>query len=185
MRSDALHDRALVRCELAWPLSARASAPRTKGDRKSVELSLVIKQALEAAVLTELMPRSQLDVNIQVLQADGGVRSAANAAVLALADAGVPLRDTMAACSAGYLDGTLPRRQTPRRAAARREVHVAAQPNLEKVVLLQMDNKCAMDVFELIHQLALEGCKVVVGVMRDAMLKRTRALAAARANEAL
>ena len=108
MRSDALHDRALVRCEFSMAsFSTGERRRRTKGDRKSVELSLVIKQALEAAVLTELMPRSQLDVNIQVLQADGGVRSAAiNAAVLALADAGVPLRDTMAACSAGYLDGT-------------------------------------------------------------------------------
>jgi hypothetical protein len=48
-----------------------------------------------------------VDINIQVLQADGGVRAAAiNAAVLAIADAGIPLRDTLAACTAGYLDGT-------------------------------------------------------------------------------
>ena len=40
--------------------------------------------------MTELMPRSQIDVNLVVLQSDGGVRAAAmNAAVLALADAGV------------------------------------------------------------------------------------------------
>ena len=116
MRSDALHDRALVRCEFSMAsFSTGERRRRTKGDRKSVELSLVIKQALEAAVLTELMPRSQLDVNIQVLQADGGVRSAAiNAAVLALADAGVPLRDTMAACSAGYLAHPPPRRRSRR-----------------------------------------------------------------------
>ncbi len=43
---------------------------------------------------------------LQVLQADGGTRCAAiNAALLALADAGVPLRDMVAACAAGYLDG--------------------------------------------------------------------------------
>ena len=79
----------------------------TLGDRKSVELGLVIKQALETAMITELLPRSQVDINIQVLQADGGVRAAAiNAAVLAIADAGIPLRDTMASCAAGYLDGT-------------------------------------------------------------------------------
>ena len=41
------------------------------------------------------------------LQADGGTRCAAiNAALLALADAGVPLRDMVAACAAGYLDKT-------------------------------------------------------------------------------
>ena len=175
------------RCEFSMAsFSTGERRRRTKGDRKSVDEPRD-QQALEAAVLTELMPRSQLDVNIQVLQADGGVRAAAiNAAVLALADAGVPLRDTMAACSAGYLDGTpLLDVNYAEEGGGGPEVHVAAQPNLEKVVLLQMDNKCAMDVFELIHQLALEGCKVVAGVMRDAMLKRTRALAAARANEAL
>lgn len=43
----------------------------------------------------------------RVLQADGGTRCAAiNAALLALADAGVPLRDMVAACAAGYLDKT-------------------------------------------------------------------------------
>jgi hypothetical protein len=43
----------------------------------------------------------------QVLQADGGTRCAAiNAAVLALADAGVPLRDLAGACAAGEGGGT-------------------------------------------------------------------------------
>ena len=43
----------------------------------------------------------------RALQADGGTRCAAiNAALLALADAGVPLRDMVAACAAGYLDKT-------------------------------------------------------------------------------
>ncbi len=43
---------------------------------------------------------------LQVLQADGGTRCAAiNAALLALADAGIPMRDMVAACAAGYLDG--------------------------------------------------------------------------------
>jgi exosome complex component RRP41 len=35
------------------------------------------------------------------------VRAAAiNAAVLAIVDAGIPMKDTMAACSAGFLDDT-------------------------------------------------------------------------------
>ena len=43
-----------------------------------------------------------------MLQADGGTRCAAiNAALLALADAGIPMRDMVAACAAGYLDGGL------------------------------------------------------------------------------
>lgn len=108
IRSRSLHDRMLVQCEFSMAsFSTGERRRRTKGDRKSVEIGLVIKQALETAMITELLPRSQVDVNIQVLQADGGVRAAAiNAAVLAIADAGIPLRDTMAACAAGFLDNT-------------------------------------------------------------------------------
>ena len=50
------------------------------------------------------MPRRRA---LQVLQADGGMRGACiNAATLALADAGIGMRDLVAGCAAGYLDGT-------------------------------------------------------------------------------
>lgn len=40
----------------------------------------------------------------QVIQADGGTRCACiNAAMLAVADAGIPCKDLAAACAAGYL----------------------------------------------------------------------------------
>ncbi|CAG4980867.1 unnamed protein product [Colias eurytheme] len=66
---------------------------RPRGDRKSQEMSLHLRQALSAAIKTELYPRSQIDIYVEVLQADGGAYCACvNAATLALIDAGVPLR---------------------------------------------------------------------------------------------
>lgn len=41
---------------------------RPRGDRKSTEMSLHLRQALTAAIKTELYPRSQIDVYIEVLQ---------------------------------------------------------------------------------------------------------------------
>jgi exosome complex component RRP41 len=59
-RSQSLHDRALVQCEFSMASFATGERRRrTKGDRKSVEMGLVIKQALETAMITELLPRSQ------------------------------------------------------------------------------------------------------------------------------
>jgi exosome complex component RRP41 len=43
-----------------------------KGGKQSQELSLLIQQVFESSVLTELSPRSQIDIYIQVLQSDGG-----------------------------------------------------------------------------------------------------------------
>ena len=39
---------------------------------KSVEIGLAIKQTLEASILVHLYPRTQIDIFVQVLQADGG-----------------------------------------------------------------------------------------------------------------
>jgi len=106
--SERLEDRLLIKCEVSMAaFSTGERRRRTKGDRRTNELSTFVRGCLETCVSTELMARSQLDVTIQVLQADGGVRAAAiNAAVLAIVDAGIPMKDTMAACSAGFLDDT-------------------------------------------------------------------------------
>jgi exosome complex component RRP41 len=50
---------------------------------------MVIRNTIEQTVILELFPRSEISVFVQVLQADGGTRTACiNAAMLALADAG-------------------------------------------------------------------------------------------------
>ena len=56
-------------------------------------MSQHLKQTFEATIKTELYPRSQIDIFVEVLQADGGNYCACvNAATLALIDAGIPLK---------------------------------------------------------------------------------------------
>ena len=64
-----------------------------------------------------------------------------------------------------------------------REVFVALQPNLNKVVVVQMDNKATVEVFEPVMNLGLDGCRVIAKHMREAMLQQTRELATSRAIE--
>ena len=76
--------------------------------RREVELSKVIKECLEPALFRALNPRTGVDLYVEVLQADGGTRCASiTAAALALADAGVPMRDLVVACAAGKIDDTV------------------------------------------------------------------------------
>ena len=104
----ALPDRALLRC--TYRMSS-FSVPERKSpvpSRREIELSKVIREALEPSIFLEYFPRSAIDVYIQVLQADGGTRTASiTAAALALADAGIPMRDLVVACAAGKVDGQL------------------------------------------------------------------------------
>uniref|UniRef100_A0A061RIF6 Exosome complex component RRP41 n=1 Tax=Tetraselmis sp. GSL018 TaxID=582737 RepID=A0A061RIF6_9CHLO len=184
LRSQEVHDRATLSCECAMaPFSTGGDRRRRgKSDRLATELTMVVRETLKEVVLLELLPRSQIDVCVQVLQADGGVRGAClNAAMLALVDAGIPCRDLLAACSAGFLDGTpLLDLNHTEDAGGGPEVAVALETNLEKVVLLQMDHKMGREDYEAVLHLATEGCRAVGRFMRQMMLEHTRTLASAR-----
>ncbi len=73
-RNKIIHDQAFLSCEYrmaTFSMSERRRHGRG-GDRKSYEIAAYIRQAFEKIIMTTLYPRSQIDIYIQVLQADGG-----------------------------------------------------------------------------------------------------------------
>ncbi|KAJ7533226.1 hypothetical protein O6H91_13G038500 [Diphasiastrum complanatum] len=182
-RSQQLQEQALVRCEYSMAtFSTGERRKRGKGDRRSTEISLVIRQTMESAILTHLLPRSQIDIFVQVLQADGGTRSACiNAAALALADAGIPMRDLVASCAAGFLNNTpLLDLNYTEDSGGGPDVTVGVFPKLDKISLLQMDSKLPIDLFEKVLELATEGAKATAEYMRERLSENTRQLVSAR-----
>eukprot|EP00899_Mesostigma_viride_P013707 jgi/Mesvir1/22337/Mv19738-RA.1 len=182
-RGSMKQDRAVVRCEYSMaPFSTGERRTRGKSDRRSMELSMVIRQTMEAAIITELMPRSQIDIFVHVLQADGGTRCACiNAASMALSSAGIPLHDMVAACAAGYLESTpLLDLNYVEDSAGGPDLTMAIHPNLDKVLLLQMDAKLPIDILPSVTDMATEGCKAVGLFMRQQLLEFTRSCVAAR-----
>ena len=107
-RMDALPDRAIVRVELSnASFAAGERKAKLTNDRRANEVAKLVKEAFEATILVQLFPNSQIDIFLQVTQLDGGRTAAAiNAATLAVIDAGIPVRDFVCCCSAGYLDDT-------------------------------------------------------------------------------
>ncbi|XVF80178.1 hypothetical protein PTKIN_Ptkin15bG0050200 [Pterospermum kingtungense] len=163
-RSQQISDQALVRCEYSMAnFSTGDRMRKPKGDRRSTEISLVIRQTMEACILTHLMPRSQIDIFVQVLQADG--------------DAGIPMRDIVTSCSAGYLNSNpLLDLNYIEDSAGGPDVTVGILPKLDKVTLLQMDAKLPLDIFENVMGLAIEGCKAVANYIREVLLENTKQL---------
>jgi exosome complex component RRP41 len=153
-------------------------APFSVGERKSpapsrreIELSKVIRESLEPAVFVEYYPRTGVDVFIEVLQADGGTRCASiTAAALALADAGIPMRDLVVACAAGKVDDTvvLDLFDTEDKVGCA-DVPVAFMPNLNAVTLLQMDGILKPAEFEKAVNMALDGCKKIYELQKEAL----------------
>jgi exosome complex component RRP41 len=139
--------------------------------RREVELSKVIKEALEPALFTELYPRTGVDVFVEVLQADGGTRCASiTAAALAIADAGVPMRDLVVACAAGKVDDTvvLDLYDAEDKLGAA-DVPVAYMPNLNAITLLQMDGILSTEEFEKAINMAMAGCKKIYEMQKEAL----------------
>jgi exosome complex component RRP41 len=139
--------------------------------RREVELSKVIKESLEPALFLELYPRTGVDVFIEVLQADGGTRCASiTAAALAIADAGVPMRDLVVGCAAGKVDDTvvLDLYDAEDKLGAA-DVPVAFMPSLNAVTLLQMDGMLTPEEFEKAINMAIDGCKEIYAMQKEAL----------------
>ena len=70
-----------------------------KNDVKSKEIAEKIKNALQSAIVVSNYPKSVIDIYLTVIESDGADWSACvNAAGLALVDAGIVLKDIIAAC---------------------------------------------------------------------------------------
>eukprot|EP00741_Cyanophora_paradoxa_P024650 tig00022080_g23800.t1 len=182
-RRDIQYDDCVVTCEFGMaPFSTGERKKRGRTDRRSMELAMFIRETLQSAIMGHLLPRSQISVFLQVLQADGGTRSACvNAASLALMDAGVPMRDFLCAVAAGYVDGTpILDMNYIEEGAGGPNFPVAVLPRSGRLVSAQMDNKVPADVFEKVLALAVEGCKQVCEVLRAAAREHTANLANAR-----
>eukprot|EP01086_Lenisia_limosa_P008594 TRINITY_DN30437_c0_g1_i1.p1 TRINITY_DN30437_c0_g1~~TRINITY_DN30437_c0_g1_i1.p1 ORF type:complete len:128 (+),score=24.63 TRINITY_DN30437_c0_g1_i1:3-386(+) len=66
---------------------------------------MLLKDTFSDTILVDLFPRSQIKINVSVLQSDGGERAAAiNAITLALIDAGIPMKDLITAAQSAYVD---------------------------------------------------------------------------------
>ncbi|MDR0372907.1 MAG: exosome complex exonuclease Rrp41 [Nitrososphaerota archaeon] len=164
-------DRMVLRCRYHM---APFSVPERKSpapSRREVELSKVIKESLEPALFLELYPRTGVDVFIEVLQADGGTRCASiTAAALAIADAGVPMKDLVVACAAGKIDDTVVLDlYDAEDKLGSADVPVAYMPNLNAVTLLQMDGILSPDEFEKAVNMAMEGCKKIYEIQKEAL----------------
>jgi len=167
----ALPDRAVLRCRYHMAPFSVAERKSPAPSRREVELSKVIRESLEPSVFVEYYPRASVDVFIEVLQADGGTRCAGiTAASLALADAGIPMRDLVVACAAGKVEGRLVLDLTDLEdKGGEADVPLALMPNFDAITLLQMDGSLTIDEFEKVVNLAIDGCKQIYALQKEAL----------------
>lgn len=133
-------------------------------------MELTIARALSSVVHAHLFPHSSISLSLHVLSSDGSLLAALiNAATLALVDAGVPMSDYVAACTAGstssYAAGdeagdplldlnTQEEQELP-------FMTVATLGSSEKVVVLNCESRVQVSRLEGMLVTGVDGCKQV------------------------
>jgi exosome complex component RRP41 len=143
-------------------------------DRRSVEISKISSEALANVVQVHLYPNAAIDVFVEVLQADAGTRCVGlTAASLALADAGIPMKDLVVACAAGKVEGEIVldlMKEEDNFGDC--DLPLAIVPRTGEVVLLQQDGKLTEEEFTRAFDLAFAGCMKVYEMQRQALLAK-------------
>ncbi|MFN4335978.1 MAG: exosome complex exonuclease Rrp41 [Candidatus Nitrosocaldus sp.] len=170
----ALPDRSILRCRYHMLPFSVEERKNPAPSRREIEISKITREALEPALILEDYPRTVIDVFIEVLQSDGGSRCAGiTAASVALADAGINMRDLVAACAAGKVGGRIVldiNDEEDKMGEA--DMPLAYLPNLKQVSLLQLDGKLTADEYRECLNLAISGCMQVYNIQREALMKK-------------
>ncbi len=166
--------KALVQCRYNMAPFSVTERKRPGPDRRSVEISKVISEAFDSVVFSEQFPRASVDIFIEILQADAGTRCAGlTAASIALADAGIPMRDLVASCAVGKIDGVVCldlRKEEDNYGDA--DMPVAMIPRTGEVLLLQMDGHLTLDEFDKAFGMVKDAIGGIYEMQKDALRKR-------------
>ena len=167
----------VLRCRYnMMPFSGSGERVRPGGSRRSKEISMVSENALLPAVNLIDFPNAVVDVFIELPQTDAGTRCAGIcAASIALADAGISMRDMVSAVSVGKVDNAFLVDLSYAEEAFEGTVvdmPVAMLPRTGEVSLLQMDGIIPPDDVITCLEMAKKALRQINEVQRAALKER-------------
>ena len=167
-------ERAILRTRYSMAPFATTERGRPGPSRRSQEISLVTRQALSPVLFLEEFPKTAIDVHIEVLQADASTRCCGiNAAAIALADAGIPMRDFVASCSAGRVQNHVVLDVAGKEdTEGEVDLPIAYYPKKKQITLLQMDGITTNKEAKEIIALAVKGCEKIYEIQKAALKKK-------------
>jgi len=166
--------RAIVKAKYNMAAFSVEDRKRPGPDRRSREISKVISEALGKVILLEKYPRASIDVNIEVLEAEAGTRCAGlTAAAVALADAGIPMRDIPVACAAGKIeDKVVLDLGKEEDNFGNADLPIAISPRTGEILLLQMDGHLTQNEFDQALDMAIKGCQTISEIQKKALIEK-------------
>jgi len=176
----------VLRCHYnMMPFSGHGERVRPGQNRRAKEISRVIENALRPVVDLSAFPNAVVDVFIELSETDAGTRCAGvTAAAMALADAGIDMKDLVAAVAVGFVDDRVVADLTYNeehyndysdiedkdRPVA--DIPIAMLPTTGEIVLLQMDGKVKREHLKAALELGQKVCRDINEVQRRALKEK-------------
>ena len=167
------------------PFSGQGERVRPGPGRRSREISMVTEKALQPVVNLDDYPNAVVDVYIELPQTDAGSRCAGIcAASIALADAGIQMRDMVVAISVGKVEESIVvdldyEEEAHDEGTGAVDMPVAMVPSTGEITLLQMDGIISREDILAAIEFARPVFSRIAQIQRTAVRERYAASSAA------
>lgn len=175
----------LLRCHYSMmPFSGSGERIRPGNSRRSQEIAMVMTKALEPVVDLTDFPNAVVDIFVDLPQTDAGTRCAAiSAASIALADAGIPMKDMVCSVAVGKVDDKIVADLSYKEEqisefnpdsadATVADIPVAIIHNTKEVTLLQLDGDITKEGLREALELAKKTSEKVYELQKKALKEK-------------
>tara|TARA_Y100000310_G_scaffold267709_1_gene279843 strand:- start:12280 stop:12969 length:690 start_codon:yes stop_codon:yes gene_type:complete len=169
-------EKGVLRCNYnMMPFSGSGERIRPGSSRRSKEISLVTQKALLPAINLNEFPNSVIDIFIEFPQTDAGSRCAGICAVsIALAEAGIPMKELVAAVAVGLVNGEvaidLSKEEEDLGGAV--DIPIAVTTRSGKISLLQMDGMIKAEDIKKGVALGKKACQKIFEIQKKALKEK-------------
>jgi exosome complex component RRP41 len=163
----------ILRCRYnMMPFSGHGERVRPGGGRRSQEISMLISKALLPVLDLKEYPNAVVDIFMELPETDAGTRCAAIcAASMALADAGLLMKDLVVALSMGHYEGRILADIDGHEDCeiGISDIPVAYIPSIDKFSLLQLDGEVPKEDLAKVLKIAKEKAMEIYKVQQEAL----------------
>lgn len=183
--------RGTLRCRYnMMPFSGAGDRVKPGGSRRSKEISMVTEKALLPVLNLEDFPNAVVDVFIELPQTDAGTRCAGIcAAAIALADAGLSMKDLVSSVSVGKVGDMiavdLDYAEESYEGVDVADVPVAFIPRTGQITLLQMDGLIDRDSLGKALEMGRKACMQIYEIQKKALKDKFASAAAVNSNNGM
>jgi exosome complex component RRP41 len=170
-------EKGILRCNYnMMSFSGSGDRIRPGPSRRSKEISLVTGKALSPVLDLSEYPNTVVDVFVELLQTDAGTRCAGiTAASMALADAGLAMKDLISSVAVGRVGDKIVvdlSKEEEDFEGGVADIPVAFSPRTNKITLLQLDGEISKEDLKKALELGKKSCQEIYKIQVKALKER-------------